>query len=347
MANIDEKSEDPLEGLIEEQNQKLHIPGKLPVLLLRDIVIFPYMIAPLFVGREKSKAAIDQSLAGNRMILLLTQKDMSVEEPKREDVYEMGTVALIMRMLKLPDGRVRILAQGLIRARIESYEEEGAYVTAGISVVHEPDKPEKIARGRGPHPQRPLRPGEGHLARQEHPARGPHHRRQRRRAGPAGRPDGQQPRAQGRGSPGDPGDRRPRPASQEGLRAPGPRARAPRRPVEDLDRGQGRDGQAPEAVLPPPADEGHPEGARRGDGDPGGDQGLPGQAEGAQGPRRGPRGAREADRPPGPDAPRVGRDVGRPQLPRLDVRPALEQDDRRQPRPRQSPARSSTRTTTA
>ena len=76
MANIDEKTEDPLEGLIEEQNQKLHIPGKLPVLLLRDVVIFPYMIAPLFVGREKSKAAIDQSLAGNRMVLLLTQKDM-------------------------------------------------------------------------------------------------------------------------------------------------------------------------------------------------------------------------------------------------------------------------------
>ena len=147
MANIDEKTEDPLEGLIEEQNQKLHIPGKLPVLLLRDVVIFPYMIAPLFVGREKSKAAIDQSLAGNRMVLLLTQKDMSVEEPKRDEVFGMGTVALVMRMLKLPDGRVRILAQGLIRARVESYEEEGSYVTAGISVVHEPDNPEKTLEG--------------------------------------------------------------------------------------------------------------------------------------------------------------------------------------------------------
>jgi len=143
MANIDDKSEDQVEGLIEDQNQKLHIPGKLPVLLLRDIVIFPYMIAPLFVGREKSKNAIDQSLSTNRMILLLTQKDMEAEDPKREEVYEMGTVALIMRMLKLPDGRVRILAQGLIRAKIESFEEDGAYVTAGLSVVHEPDKIEK------------------------------------------------------------------------------------------------------------------------------------------------------------------------------------------------------------
>ena len=143
MANIDDKSEDQLDGLIEEQNQKLHIPANLPVLLLRDIVIFPYMIAPLFVGREKSKNAIDQSLSANRMILLLTQKDMEIEDPKREDVFEMGTVALIMRMLKLPDGRVRILAQGLIRARIESFEEDGPYITAKLQVVHEPEKADK------------------------------------------------------------------------------------------------------------------------------------------------------------------------------------------------------------
>ncbi|MBE3110084.1 MAG: endopeptidase La [Acidobacteria bacterium] len=128
---------------MEEQNQKLQVPAKLPVLLLRDVVIFPYMIAPLFVGREKSKNAIDVSLSTNRMILLLTQKDMEVEDPKREDVYDVGTVALIMRMLKLPDGRVRILAQGLVRARVASFEEEGAHIIAEVSVVQEPDKPEK------------------------------------------------------------------------------------------------------------------------------------------------------------------------------------------------------------
>ena len=143
MASIDDKSDDQIDGLIEEQNQKLHIPAKLPVLLLRDIVVFPYMIAPLFVGREKSKNGIDQSLSTNRMILLLTQKDMEIEDPKREDVYEMGTVALIMRMLKLPDGRVRVLAQGLIRARIESFEEDGPTITAKLQVVHEPEKADK------------------------------------------------------------------------------------------------------------------------------------------------------------------------------------------------------------
>ena len=143
MAQLDNKNGEPFEGLLEEHSQKLHIPAKLPVLLLRDTVIFPYMIAPLFVGREKSKNAIDQSLSTNRMILLLTQKDIEIEEPKREDVYDIGTVALIMRMLKLPDGRVRILAQGLVRARVESFEEEGAFINAEVAVVNEPDKVEK------------------------------------------------------------------------------------------------------------------------------------------------------------------------------------------------------------
>ncbi len=139
MAEKDDKNGETFEELIEEKDQKLQIPPKLPVLLLRDIVVFPYMIAPLFVGREKSKAAIDNSLSTHRMILLLTQKEMEVEDPKREEVYDVGTVALIMRMLKLPDGRIRILAQGLIRAKIESYEDDQGYVQAQISVLHEPD----------------------------------------------------------------------------------------------------------------------------------------------------------------------------------------------------------------
>jgi ATP-dependent Lon protease len=115
----------------------------LPVLLLRDIVVFPYMIAPLFVGREKSKNAIDHSLSTHRMILLLTQKDMEMEDPKRDDVYDVGTVALIMRMLKLPDGRVRILAQGLIRAKVDSFEEDQPFIQAQVSIIHEPDLKDK------------------------------------------------------------------------------------------------------------------------------------------------------------------------------------------------------------
>src|SRR5512136_3345449 len=100
MAEKDTQAEGQIEDILESRDQKLNIPPRLPVLLLRDIVVFPYMIVPLFVGREKSKNAIDQALSTHRMILLLTQKDMETEDPKREEVYDMGTVALIMRMLK-------------------------------------------------------------------------------------------------------------------------------------------------------------------------------------------------------------------------------------------------------
>jgi ATP-dependent Lon protease len=143
MAEKDATNEEPIEEIIDEKNQKLQIPAKLPVLLLRDIVVFPYMIVPLFVGREKSKNAIDLALSSHRMILLVTQKDMEIEEPKREDIYDVGTVAMIMRMLKLPDGRVRILAQGLVRARIDHLEEEASLYTAAVQVLPEPDPVEK------------------------------------------------------------------------------------------------------------------------------------------------------------------------------------------------------------
>jgi ATP-dependent Lon protease len=143
MAEKDNKPEETIEEFLEEKDQKLQIPPRLPVLLLRDLTVFPYMIVPLFVGREKSKAAVDQALSSHRMILLLTQKDVNVEDPKREDVYDMGTVALIMRMLKLPDGRVRILAQGLVRARLETFEEEQGMVMAQVTVIHEPEEQEK------------------------------------------------------------------------------------------------------------------------------------------------------------------------------------------------------------
>ncbi len=147
MAEKDTRPEGPIEESSEDKDQKLPIPTRLPVLLLRDIVVFPYMIVPLFVGREKSKAAIDASLSSHRMILLLTQRQMETEDPKREDVYDMGTVALIMRMLKLPDGRIRILAQGLSRARVQTFEEENGHIEAQIEVLNEPDTAEKTLEG--------------------------------------------------------------------------------------------------------------------------------------------------------------------------------------------------------
>jgi ATP-dependent Lon protease len=143
MAKKDGNFEEQFEDLIEDKDQKLHVPKELPVLMLRDIVVFPYMVVPLFVGREKSKSAVDEALSSHRMILLVTQKSAEVEDPKSDDAFEIGTVALIMRMLKLPDGRIRILAQGLVRAKIESLKEDHPYFTASVQVLHDPDDAEK------------------------------------------------------------------------------------------------------------------------------------------------------------------------------------------------------------
>jgi ATP-dependent Lon protease len=126
-----------------KSDEQPKIPEVLPVLPLRDIVIFPFMIVPLYVSREASIKAVDQALAENRMILLAAQKKQDEDEPGPDDVFPVGTVALIMRMLKLPDGRIRVLVQGLARARIASFEEGLPHLQARIEAVSEPDDAEK------------------------------------------------------------------------------------------------------------------------------------------------------------------------------------------------------------
>src|SRR5437867_3078057 len=119
-----------------EVDPQLQIPSELPLLPLRDIVIYPFMIVPLFVSRDRSIHAVDEALGENRMILLVCQKDLDKEEPQQEDLYKVGTVAVIMRMLKLPDGRIRILVQGVSRAMIESVN-SGECLHAQIQVMPE------------------------------------------------------------------------------------------------------------------------------------------------------------------------------------------------------------------
>src|SRR3954464_15347274 len=120
----------------------VQIPDELPVLPLRDIVIYPFMIVPLFVSRDRSIKAIEEALADNRMILLVSQKDLNKEEPTQDDLYEVGTVAIIMRMLKLPDGRIRILIQGLSRSRVDSVNASGDYIKANVTPISEPLAPD-------------------------------------------------------------------------------------------------------------------------------------------------------------------------------------------------------------
>src|SRR5436853_978964 len=128
------------------EQQQITIPDILPVLPLPDLVVFPYMIVPLFVNRDKSTKAVDQALAENRMIMLVAQKDPNVDDPKPTDLHDFGTVSVIMRMLKLPDGRVRILVQGFSRAKVEYLDESKPYITAKVQPKTEPqvvpDSPE-------------------------------------------------------------------------------------------------------------------------------------------------------------------------------------------------------------
>ena len=116
---------------------QLQIPEELPLLPLRDIVIYPFMIVPLFVSRERSIRAVDEALGEHRMILLVCQKDLDKEEPQQKDLYKVGTVAVIMRMLKLPDGRIRILVQGVSRAQVESVDSSGECLHARLQVMPE------------------------------------------------------------------------------------------------------------------------------------------------------------------------------------------------------------------
>src|ERR1700746_722863 len=98
-----------------------------PVLPLRDIVVFPHMIAPLFVGRKKSILALEEVMRSDTFILLATQKNASDDDPAAEAIYEIGTLANVLQLLKLPDGTVKVLVEGAARAKVEQYSDRAEY----------------------------------------------------------------------------------------------------------------------------------------------------------------------------------------------------------------------------
>ena len=118
--------------ITEEGAQELY-----PVLPLRDIVVFPYMIVPLFVGREKSIAALEEVMRADKQILLVAQKNASDDEPSTDGIYAMGTLASVLQLLKLPDGTVKVLVEGTVRASITRYTENDNYFEAEIERVEE------------------------------------------------------------------------------------------------------------------------------------------------------------------------------------------------------------------
>src|SRR5947208_17033546 len=96
-----------------------------PLLPLRDVVVFPHMVIPLFVGRPKSIKALDMAMDAGKHILLVAQKQAAKDDPGAEDLYEIGSIATVLQMLKLPDGTVKVLVEGTQRARIASVVDRG------------------------------------------------------------------------------------------------------------------------------------------------------------------------------------------------------------------------------
>jgi len=111
----------------------------LPLLPLRDIVVFPHMVVPLFVGRPKSIAALESAMAGDRELVLAAQRDHKIDEPREQDVYRIGTLGSILQMLRLPDGTVKVLVEGKSRVRVKGFRPADAFLSCEIELVQEPE----------------------------------------------------------------------------------------------------------------------------------------------------------------------------------------------------------------
>ena len=137
MSETEWKVENP-----DNKGTQVEIPEVLPLLPIRDIVIYPYMMLPLFVGRDISIRAVEEALSRDRLIFLVSQINSGEENPGPTDIHRVGTIASIMRMLKLADGRVKILVQGLAKGEVDTYLRERPFFEVKIRKVIEPTLPE-------------------------------------------------------------------------------------------------------------------------------------------------------------------------------------------------------------
>lgn len=121
-----------------ERSERIEIP----VLPLRDVVVYPHMVIPLFVGRDKSIRCLEAAMDNDKQILLVAQKDAATDDPAIEDLYEVGTVASILQLLKLPDGTVKVLVEGLQRAEIKKFREDDFFI-ADAQYMQTPEMDER------------------------------------------------------------------------------------------------------------------------------------------------------------------------------------------------------------
>ena len=106
----------------------------IPVLPLRDVVVYPFMVVPLFVGRERSIKALEVAMAADKQILLVSQKNATEDQPNEETIYQVGTMATVLQLLKLPDGTVKVLVEGVKRGKIVKYVENQDYFLADVEL---------------------------------------------------------------------------------------------------------------------------------------------------------------------------------------------------------------------
>ena len=116
----------------------------IPLLPLRDVVIFPSVVTPLFVGREKSITALQAAMAGDKQIMLVAQKSAQQDDPKLGDLYTIGTLSTILQLIKLPDGTLKVLVEGNKRASIESLDSTDEFLSVKVSVLEEEDESDNV-----------------------------------------------------------------------------------------------------------------------------------------------------------------------------------------------------------
>ncbi len=132
-----ETDKDDLVTIIDEEEGIPDIPGILPLMPVRDVVIFTDMLLPLFVGRKKSIRAVEESVGKDGLLFLATQKDPNTEDPQPDEIFEVGTVGRILRLLKLPDGRAKTLVQGICKARITRYVRKSGFYRVKLETIDE------------------------------------------------------------------------------------------------------------------------------------------------------------------------------------------------------------------
>ena len=262
---MSDQPEDPVFGDASDAERAPSIPPELPVLPLRDTVLFPNSFMPLAVARESSVRLIDEAIGGGKLIAVFTQRDAAVDEPGQADLYPIGTATHIHKMFKLSDGSLRLIVQGLARLRLERVVSAKPYLRAEVVAAAEGTSDDGQARDRRAAAEHQGQLPAGRLALPAALRRPPDAGPQHHRPGEARRlhrlePDDHHHAGQAGGArdarrPGPHGPAQPDP--HQGAR--GPRAR-----VEDPVAGAVGGRQEPARLLPARAAQGDPEGARRG-----------------------------------------------------------------------------------